>query len=413
MQTWSAVPPGVRRRVAVLFDGGAPLAEVRVAGFDMRAVPPRAARRGRQRATGGQEGEAIRGCEDGSGSDVSGDGLPELVLGLRVVRYAACRSEQFTGCVFRGPVQGAASVALAVGCVTGRCVGRSSDEAVRGCGDVLHGGELERDAEVGRDAFGAIGAPRGARDSLRESGARRGLATEELGDDDEVPRRLGGLERDNAVALGAPWPLDQRHARYVGQGRVARALDRLGDAGGDLRRLVLLSWVVERVFGDAPVARSDAREVVHDEFGAFERDVIDVGGVGAVRAQGVGSAHHDLGRLLERVVGRGPLVDRARAGWVRRRWRGSAVGGRGGACGDGGTGAFARESRGHGCRRVGRARGVVEAHSRRNLVNREREDAGDVFDWVVVLEQRDEEWPRVRAERAQVFPGTASPLRVG
>ena len=74
------VPPGVRRRVAVLLDGGASLAEVRVVGFDMRAVPPRAARRGRQWATGGQEGEAIGGCEDGSGSDVSGDGLPELVL---------------------------------------------------------------------------------------------------------------------------------------------------------------------------------------------------------------------------------------------------------------------------------------------------------------------------------------------
>ena len=260
------VSPGVRRRVAVLFDGGAPLAEVRVAGFDMRAVPPRAARRGRQRATGGQEGEVIRGREDGSGSDVSGDGLPELVLGYRVVRYAAGRSEQFIGCVFRGPVQGAASVALAVGCVTGRCVGRPSDEAVRGCGDVLHGGELERDAEVGRDAFGAVGAPSGARDSLRELGALRGLTTEELGGGAEVPCHLGGLERDNAaVLLGAPWPLDQRHARRMGQGRVARALDRLGDAGGDLRRFVLLSRVVGRVFGDAPVALSDAREVVHDE----------------------------------------------------------------------------------------------------------------------------------------------------
>ena len=55
----------------------------------------------------------------------------------------------------------------------------------------------------------------------------------------------------------------------------------------------------------------------------------------------------------------------------------------------------------------------MEAHPRRNLVDREWEDAGDVFDRVVVLEQRDEEWPRVRAERAQVRPGAASPFRVG
>ena len=68
----------------------------------------------------------------------------------------------------------------------------------------------------------------------------------------------------------------------MGQGRDARALDHLGDAGGDLRRLVLLPRVVGRVLGDAPVALSDARELVHDDCDAFERGVIVVGGVGAV-----------------------------------------------------------------------------------------------------------------------------------
>ena len=66
------------------------------------------------------------------------------------------------------------------------------------------------------------------------------------------------------------------------QGRDARALDHLGDAGGDLRRLVLLPRVVGRVLGDAPVALSDARELAHDDCDAFERGFIVVGGVGAV-----------------------------------------------------------------------------------------------------------------------------------
>ena len=52
--------PAVGRRGAVRSDGVAPLMEVRVAGFDVRAVPPLAARRGRQRAARGQEREIVR-----------------------------------------------------------------------------------------------------------------------------------------------------------------------------------------------------------------------------------------------------------------------------------------------------------------------------------------------------------------
>ena len=89
----------------------------------------------------------------------------------------------------------------------------------------------------------------------------------------------------------------------MGQGRAVRALYRLGDIGGDLRRFILLPRVVGCVLGDVAVALPDAGEVEHDLLGASERDLVDVVGVGAVLTQGRLTAHHGLGRLFECVVG--------------------------------------------------------------------------------------------------------------
>ena len=199
--------PAVRRRVAVLLDGGASLSEVRLIRLDVCAVPARLARLKREWTAGRQEWEVIREREDGAGADMSGYGLPVRALGQLVVWLTACGTGELAWRVLCGSEHGAPSVALAVGCVMGRRISRPSDEAVRGYRNVLQGGDLKRDAEVGWYPLCSVGAPRGARDPVRESGARRGFKAKVLGDDDEVPRDLCGVERCDAVAfLGASRP---------------------------------------------------------------------------------------------------------------------------------------------------------------------------------------------------------------